>query len=409
MNVKNTPSVFHLVKVILLLMISLLDYQSSSSSLIESSRIQTSYLVIRPHSGLCNQLSAIAHGMIIASLTNRSLIIDGFLVEYNKYSNHHSLDPHLNLMIGRVFARDVYDCEHLQLYVSKSMGLNPFPIHCDWSNWLHEKNTTGNFKVLHHQNRYNGRKVVETLRTSEYNTTTFVDIGHSFHMFFDYHEYSDAMFLKHVKFTPLFYDIAKERYDRLVLHHPVMNTNTSANSQAMTNVIGLHLRLEDDMMTNGEFLKEPSIHLQFQAKSRYVEMINNNTTSLESLSIINQIFRTEFKNALYSSGINNNTIIYVCSGLRNGISVQMNDDIFDEWKTEFPGLVYEKGDSNLYGPLTHYKNGREILAIIDLVFLELYTNQFIGVSHSTFSVTAKHRIVDQSKVKLLKLFSWTAS
>jgi hypothetical protein len=297
------------------------------------------------------------------------------------------LDPKVNLTIGRVFAKGVYDCDYLQLHLSKSMGLNQFPIHCDWTNWLHEKNTTGEFKILNHHDRYDGKKVVKILLTSEYNVT-FVDIGFSFYMrFVDHHWSSNVMFLKDVKFTPLFYDIAKERYNNIVLRYPPMNL--PATNQATMDIIGLHLRLEDDMM--------------------HSPMVNKNTTSHESLTIINQIFRTEFKNALYSCGIHNNTIIYVCSGLRNGINVQMNDDIFDEWKTEFPRLVYEKDDSHLYGLLTRYKSSREIQAIIDLVFLELYANQFIGVTHSTFSVTAQRRIADQSKVKMLKLDNWTVS
>lgn len=373
----------------------------ASQYLVESNKI-TNYLIIRPISGLCNQLFNVAHGMMIAYLTNRTLIIDGFHIDYQRLDNPHSSDPRLNLSITRVFAGDVYDCNYLQNFVSISMGINPFPIHCNWNDWSHENNVTGEFKILDHQNRYNGNEVVKILLSSEYQSIAFVNIGLTFGMFVHWYQDYLSILLKNIKFAPLFYDVARERFDRLFVRRKLApSTVESPFDRKAIDIVGLHLRLEDDMIHH---IHRELNHNLKEMKLEYFQMINKTSIPIE-ISELNYIFRTEYKRALLSHG-NNSAIIYVCSGLRNGINHQMNDDIFDELKTEFSGLIYEKGDSNLFQSLNYYKDGREVLAIVDLVFLELYSNQFIGVSHSTFSGTANLRIAENRRNIMLNFFNW---
>ena len=308
-------------------------------------------LIIKPKYGLCNQITSIVKGIILAHISKRDIYIDKFQIDYNNSENRIELSEIFNL-------KKLYQ-------IIKFLKLNVTIIH----------------KLI-----LDNRNIVNNININEYNNCTDGNIKeHNYKInFISYLENNEKEDILDIGDTisSIIPESYTQIYENFKINIPFHITYIQSSIKVkecfqLQNYICIHLRLEDDCF---KFMNA---------------LIYNNIEQEEIVNTYKRIYEDELENIKKY-----NVKIYVCTSLC--IYPNSLNEYYQNLKKKYN--LIDKNDLINSFIFDNKNNSRELYGIIDFIIAK-DSNYFIGCDWSSFSILLynTHKFYNKSP-KLLNLW-----
>ena len=309
------------------------------------------FLIIRPKSGLCNQLYSISKGIILGIISNRDIIFNGFQLDYRNIENI----CNFNEIIDINFLQYLLDRSNLNLKVYADIDIESKKI---------ITNSTIEISYI--------KDFIPLLFESENLNEKYLDIDNpiSFNIPSEYEN-----IIKYIDFNIKF----TEKYINL--------SNKIKKLLSLNNYICLHLRLENDAINY-----------------IYDMHIKDNKETVDK-NYVNQKCKEFFTNEIIKlNSFKNDSKIYICTSLI--IDNNDNNQYYLELKNNYN--LIDKNDIIQLPEINEACNCREIYAIIDFLIAK-DSSYFVGTDWSSFSIYIYWNHIysnkDANMIKLWEYFS----
>ena len=314
-------------------------------------------LIIKPKYGLCNQITSIVKGIILAHISKRDIYIDKFQIDCNNSENRIELSEIFNL-------KKLYQ-------IIKFFKLNVSIIH----------------KLI-----LENRTIVNNINIHEYNNCSDGNLKeHNYKInFISYLENNEKEDILDIGDTisSIIPDSYNEIYENFKINMPFHNNYIQSSIKIkecfqLQNYICIHLRLEDDCF---KFMNTLISNNKGQEPKQEEEEVENT---------YKRIYEEELENIKKY-----NVKIYVCTSL--SIYPNKLNEYYQNLKKKYN--LIDKNDLINSFIFDNKNNCRELYGIIDFIIAK-DSNYFIGCDWSSFSILLynTHKFYNKSP-KLLNLW-----
>lgn len=359
------------------------------------------YMAITLRNGMCNQLMQIAYGIVLAHLTNRTLVISGLLKEYEDDPANVSREPIEKLL----------DIKSIESFAQSKMRFLDFKITSENS-----VDMASFIKVDYGSREMTGDNMAMTLQSDKYNCINNVNADYTFFAFQDYKiPYINTFFsalvfdsdlqsssfamanktIEHVlsKSTgESKFSISKDKPNEKIhcdksninrfslSYNQIIQNDTSATQR----LVVVHLRLENDMLSHFQHI---------QPNPRYYGGIED----------ISDIFVDCYLKAIVKY-VRPCDVVILCTALGKGKTKNRNDFILPILKEHYPNMViFGREAFSEFHSKDHRIEGREMHAVVESIIAQK-ADVFIGLDYSTFSSFIAARLPPTSETYLLTFF-----